>query len=221
MKYLNQLDYPHMLYKTGRKLDYDYYLANKERLDQTDFHARFEFKPGMEPMASNATVARAGCGLCCAVMAADRLSPESDFSLVDALELSYACGADYGIGTEYDKYAPAYAEKMGYDWKGTNDLTEVDSWLRNGGVAVAKVGGDRKDGHIGLFTHGWHYIILIWKREDGKYAILDPSQTPTKYDEEGRKGLVEVDGKLIYAAPELLAEETKLFDPGFYLFKRK
>ena len=41
--------------------------------------------------------------------------------------------------------------------------------LAGGGVAVAKAGGDRKDGHIGVFTHGWHYILVIYKRTDGKY----------------------------------------------------
>ncbi len=221
MKYYNQLDYPYILYKTGAKLDYDYYLANKERIDASKFSGRFKFEPGMAPLAHDATMAQAGCGLCCAVMVADRLTPDADFSLIDALNLSYECGGNTGIGTEYGPYAPAFAEKMGYEWKGTADLAEVDHWLQTGGVAVAKAGGDRNDGHIGVFTHGWHYILVLWKREDGRYAILDPSQTPTKYDEEGRQGLVEVDGHVLYAPAEVLAEETKLFDPPYYLFRRK
>jgi hypothetical protein len=226
MKYVNQLDYPHLLYKTGLKLDYDYYLANKERIDASNF-GPLKFEPGMKPLANpQTTVAPAGCGLCCAVMAADQLTPNSTFTLEDALDLSYASHANEGIGTEYDPFAPAFAEKMGYEFKGTNSLEELDAWLATGGVAVAKAGGDRKDGHIGVFTHGWHYILVFAKRTDGKYAILDPSQTPTKYDEPGRKELQEsgdliVDGNILYATGKILAEEVKLFDPGFYMFRRK
>ncbi len=222
MKYVNQLDYPHLMYKTGLKCDYNYYLANKERIDASDFHG-FEFTPDMKPRgeAAVANVARAGCGLCCAVMAADRLTPNSDFTLEDALDLSYAVHANEGIGTEYDPFAPAFAEKMGYEYKGTNDLKELDEWLATGGVAVTKVGGDMKDGHIGVFTHGWHYIITIGKRADGRYIIMDPSQTPEKYNEKGREGKVEVDGNLLYCTGDVLKEEIKIFDPGFYMFRRK
>ncbi len=221
MKYRNQLNYPHMLYKTGLKLDYDYYLANKERIDASNF-GPLKFEPGMKPLTNpQTTVAQAGCGLCCAVMVADHLDPESKFDIEDALELSYEAHANEGIGTEYDPYAKTFAEKMNYDWKGTNSLEEVDEWLATGGAVVAKVGGDRKDGHIGIFTHGWHYIFVAYKRPDGRYAILDPSQTPTKYDEKGREGVVEVDGNILYATGEVLQEETKLFDPGFYMFRRK
>ena len=221
MKYVNQLDYPHLLYKTGLKLDYDYYLANKERIDASNF-GPLKFEPGMKPLANpQTTVKQAGCGLCCAVMVVDRLDTDKEFTLEDALELSYESHANDGIGTEYDPFAPAFAEKMNYDWKGTNDLDELDAWLASGGVAVAKAGGDRKDGHIGIFTHGWHYILVIYKRADGKYAILDPSQTPTKYDEPGREGVVEVQGNIIFASGETLKEETKLFDPGFYMFRKK
>ncbi len=221
MKYLNQLNYPHMMYKTGQNIGYDYYLANKDRIDASKMGA-LNFTEGMEPMnMPPANIAQAGCGLCCAVMVADQLIPNSQFTLEDAIDLSYAVKGNEGFGTEYEPFAPAFAEKMNLNWKGTNDLEELDQCLASGGVAVAKVGGDRKDGHIGIFTHGWHYILVIYKRADGKYAILDPSQTPTKYDEEGRKGLIEVDGNILYSPADILKEEIKLFDPGFYMFWRK
>lgn len=223
MKYLNQLDYPDMIYNTGVKIDYDYYLANKERIDASKGFSAIKWEPGMKAGFGGgpANIAQAGCGLCCAVMVADQLTPNSDFTLEDALQLSYDSGANYGAGTEYEPYAPAFAEKMGYTWEGTNCLDDVDKALHTGGAVVAKVGGDRTDGHIGFFTHGWHYILVLCKRADGKYGILDPSQTPTKYDEEGRKGIAEIDGKIIYVPGEILLEEVKLFDPGFYLFFRK
>ena len=223
MKYLNQLDYPHYMYKSTKKLDYDFYLAYKRAADASNF-GDIKVSPDMEPITLGSgvsNVAISGCGLCCAVMAADRLTPNTSFSLEDALDVSYESGGAGPVGTDYRFFAPAFAERMNYEWKGTASFEELDDWLAKGGVAVAEVAGDRKDGHIGVFTHGWHFILLLSKREDGKYAILDPSQTPTKYEEEGRKGLVEVDGNIIYASEDVLKEEVKLFDTPLYLFRRK
>ncbi|MBR2670300.1 MAG: hypothetical protein IKE36_10965 [Solobacterium sp.] len=220
MKFVNQLDYPHLMYKIGSKRDYDYYLANKERIDACKFD-HINFQPGMKPVESIATVERAGCGLCCAVMVADRLTPNSKFTLEDAIELSYASHANEGIGTEFDPFAPAFAEKMNYEYKGSNDLDELDQWLAAGGAAVVKVAGDRRDGHIGVFSNGWHYITALYKRPDGRYALLDPYLYDGKYDEDGKQGLVEVDGVLLYTNAEVLLEESKLFDPRFYMFRLK
>ncbi len=224
MKYVNQLEHPHLMYKAGKPLDYDFYLRYKKAADAAKFMSNFKVTPDMKPITLNngvSNVAVGGCGLCCAVMAADRLTPNSSFALEDALELAYASGGNGAAGTDYGPFAPAFAEKMNYDWKGTASFDDVDEWLATGGVAVVEVAGDRQDGHIGVFTHGWHFMLLLYKRADGKYAILDPSQTPTKYDEEGRKGLVEVDGNIIYASKEVLWEEAKDFDVPFYLFRRK
>lgn len=224
MKYVNQLEHPHLMYKAGKPLDYDFYLRFKKAADASKFMANLKITPDMEPVKLGtgvSNVAAGGCGLCCAVMTADRLTPNSTFTLEDALDLAYASGGNAAAGTDYGPFAPAFAEKMNYDWKGTNDFDELDEWLATGGVAVCEVDGDRNDGHIGVFTHGWHFMLVLYKRADGRYAILDPSLTPTKYDEEGRKGLVEVDGKMIYASREVLGEAVKLFDPGFYLFRRK
>ncbi len=220
MKYVNQLDYPHLMYKIGANRNYDYYLANKERIDACKF-SHINFRPGMVSKANISTVENAGCGLCCAVMVADRLTPDSSFTLEDALDISYESHANEGIGTEYDPFAPAFAAKMNYVLKCSNDLEELDQWLATGGAAVVKVAGDRVDGHIGVFSNGWHYITALYKRYDGRYALLDPYLYPGKYDEEGRQGLVEVDGNLIYTPAEVFLEESKLFDPRFYMFRNK
>ena len=226
MKFVNQLDYPHLMYKRIQMTP-EFFEKNK---------ALFENLKGMQGAAAQekpapgtplppGNVEKGGCGLCCAVMAADQLTPNSQFSLEDALDISYEAKANFG-GTDYDLFGPAFAEKMGYAFASTNSLADVDEVLKTGGVAVASVAGDRVDGHVGVFTHGWHYILVFAKREDGKYAILDPSQTPTKYDEPGRKELVEagkliVDGNILYVDGDILAEEVKLLNPGFFLFCRK
>ncbi len=182
MKYVNQLDYPYVVYQTNTD-------------DPTDLRR------------SHGTFAMSGCGLASAVMVADRLLEGCGFGVFDAVALSYESGANHAIGTDYAVYAPAFAEKLGLEFRETNDTDEVRNCLRTGGAVVALSTGDRPDGHVGLFTHGAHFITLIYELRDGRVAILDPSLKAGKYDEEGRKDRAQVDGHLVYAALEDVRED--------------
>ena len=102
MKYVNQLDYPHLLYVT-----------------KTDMEGRARER------GKTSTVKTSGCGLCSAVMVADRLLPNCEFSLEDALDLSYAVKANHKRGTDYNRFAPAFAEKMGLKWEASKDLEDL------------------------------------------------------------------------------------------------
>ena len=126
MKYLNQRDYPHWLYITRTDMESE----DKERGKST-------------------TVFTSACGLCAAVMVADRLLPFYDFDLSAAIDLSYAVKANYRVGTCYHRFAPAFAEKLGLKLKTTQDIEDVRCCLRTGGAAVALVGGNR-EGAVGL-----------------------------------------------------------------------
>ena len=197
MKYFNQHRYPYMIYKCNT--------------DDPECEA-----------AHNSTFYMTACGLCAAAMVADRLLIDPNFELVEALNLSYETGANHDWGTDYKLYAPAFAEKMGLDLKMTSDIEDVKKCLQNGGCVVAHSGGDRpEDGYTGVFTHGGHYIVVISVREDGKFCVLDPSQEPDKFDEEGRKGKVEVDGHFCYCDGQVLVEDCSNRTPSFYCFKRK
>ena len=112
MQYLNQHRYPYMLYKC----DTDH--PDNERLHNSTFYMT-------------------ACGLCCAVMVADRLLIDPKFDLVDALQLSYDCGANHAPGTDYKLYAPALCEKLGLRYEGTNDMAVVKRCLETGGCVVA------------------------------------------------------------------------------------
>ena len=80
--------------------------------------------------------------------------------------------------------------------------------------------GDR-DGHVGLFTHGGHYVTAINEEADGRIAILDPSYYVGKYEEEGREGKVEVVNDIIaLCAPEIIEEETAPKALPYWLFWR-
>ena len=98
MKYINQLNFPDIPYVTRTDLEG----AEREK-------------------GLNTTIRSSGCGLCAAIMVADRLLVDYTFDLTDAIELSYAVKANYKKGTCYKRFAPAFAEKMGLQWEATND----------------------------------------------------------------------------------------------------
>lgn len=198
MKYINQLDYPDRLYTTRFKLEGEEYEKGKFT-----------------------TVRTSGCGLCAAIMVADRLLPNNIFDLQAALRLAYDTEANHGIGTDYKIYAPAFAEKLGLSLEVTDDTERLRACLRTGGAAVIHVRGDR-DGYVGVFTHTAHYITAINEEPDGRIAILDPSYKPGKFDEEGRIGKVEVkENELLVCEMQVLAEDAAFHERSFYLFQRK
>ena len=196
MKYINQREYPHHLYVTR---------ANPE-------------DPGHE-RGKTTTIRASGCGLCSAIMVADRLLPAYDFDLYDAINLSYEVKANLARGTNR-VFFPAFAEKLGLRLENTDDPQALLSCLRTGGAAVVLVGGDR-EGQVGLFTHGGHYMAVISQEPDGRLAILDPSYYEGKYEEEGRQGKVEVrNGVIALCDVATLDAEAQLKEKPYFLFWR-
>ena len=198
MKYINQLDYPHWLYVT--------------RTDMETAEAREKGK--------TTTISKSGCGLCSAIMVADRLLPNCNVGLKEMIDLSYVNHANHKIGTDFQIFAPAFAQKMGFKLEMTNDLERLRFCLRTGGAAVIHTSGDCED-YIGVFSKGGHYIAAIGEEPDGRIAILDPSYKEGKYEIEGRLGKVEVKKQVVALCDgQVLINEIAKRDPGFYLFWR-
>lgn len=198
MKYINQLQYPKIPYITRTSMEG----AQWEKGQKT-------------------TIKSSGCGLCASIMVADRLLPNCEFGLEDAIALSYSAGANCLPGTYWKIYVPAFAEKMGLAYQYTNDPEELLDCLRTGGAALCVVNGD-EDGRVGLFTHGKHYIALIGQEPDGRVAILDPSYKEGKFEEPGRQGKVEMtNGVIALCSIQVLMEETEGREQRFFLFRRK
>ena len=154
-------------------------------------------------------------------MAADRLLPHYEFELEDAIALAYETNANHRIGTDYKRFAPAFAEKLGLRWEATKDINKLRQCLRTGGVCVVLVDGDR-EGKIGLFTHVGHYMTIINEEPDGRFAILDPGHSETKYDIPERQGKVEIrNGCITLSTPELLEDATANRETPYHLFWRK
>ena len=198
MKYINQKEYPDWLYVTKTEMESE----EKEKGRTT-------------------TIYSSGCGLCSAIMVADRLVPNCGFDLKAALRMSYDTNANHLKGTDYKRFAPAFAEKFGLDMEMSNDPERLRYCLRTGGAAVVHVKGDR-DGHVGVFSHIGHYIVAISEERDGRIAVLDPAYMVGRYDEEGRKGLVELKcGLVALCDMQVLVDDSAPADPSFYLFWRK
>lgn len=197
MKYINQLDYPDWLYITRTKQE----------------GAAFE-------KGKTTTIRSSGCGLCSAIMVADRLLPNCEFDLKEALRIAYRTEANYAAGTSYKLFAPAFAEQFGLEYEMTSDPERLRYCLRTGGAAVAHVGGDR-EGHIGVFSHGGHYVAVIGEERDGRLAVLDPSYKENKYEEEGRVGKVELkNGVIALCDIQVLVDDCANRSPSFWLFWR-
>ena len=167
------------------------------------------------------TIKSSGCGLCATIMALDRLLVNYEFTLEDAIKLSYETKANYGAGTSLKRYAPAFAQRFNLRYENTDDFERVLDCLRTGGAVVVLVGGDR-EGRVGVFSHIQHYITIIGIEEDGRLAILDPAYEEGRYMEEGRVGKVEVkNGVIAIADINVIKEDCVNLSMPYYLFWRK
>ena len=71
------------------------------------------------------TIRSSGCGICSAVMMAHRLIPNCTFDLKAAIDLAYETHANFEVGTNYEIYAPALAEKLGLRLEMTTSLVTI------------------------------------------------------------------------------------------------
>lgn len=192
MYYINQLDYPH--------IPYEHNVDN-----------------GGVPEGKN-NAAAAACGPCSLCMIVENMT-FGHIELTDCLKLSAEVGANREMGTNMKILGPVVAEKYGLTYDTTDEVDVLTAHLKNGGMAIANVGGDR-EGYTGLFSHGGHYIVVV--STDGKdVCILDPSYKEGKYEEEGRQGKTQVQKPFVYCSLDVLKKDCDNRSPGFYLFARK
>ena len=110
------------------------------------------------------------------------------------------------------------AERFDLDLVMTEDPEMLRAHLLRGGMAVANATGDRpEDGYIGVFSHGGHYVAVVGIDEDQEHiTVLDPSQVPDKYQEEGRAGKVIENGFCLHTTMAVLAEDCKYREMEYY-----
>ena len=194
MKYLNQLQYKHIPYRTRVSMD-------------------------VEEAKKNTTLSSSGCGLCSVCMMIELLTDKT-LELEDAIQISYDCVANHSAGIDMEIYGPVVAEKFDLAYSNTSDLDEAIRHLQNGGKIVIHV-RIPEEGKLGLFTKSGHYLTLI--STDGKdFCILDPSYTPTKFHIPEREGKVnENSAPYLYCDVNTVHAEGRKDGPIYHLFSRK
>ena len=198
MRYVNQLEYPHVPYHTNGE------------------------HPELPPEQRNRTVKQSGCGLCAMIMVIEQLCLDKTVTVEEMVKISEENGAQPGVGTSLRILSPLIAEMFDLDYHGTNDLDEVVRHLQAGGVGIVYVGVPEGK-EIGLFTKGGHYMTLL--STDGKdFCILDPAYSPEKFELPERKGRVDTShAPFLYCDIETLHSEITP-DPvasKYHLFARK
>lgn len=183
------------------------YIPYPQRMDEPD-----------NPRGKNGTVRSGGCGLCSACMVVDQLTTEV-FPVREATQLSMAVGGNHSSGTDMEIFGPVVAEKFNLDFSTSRDINEAIEAVRDGGRVIALVGKTEPQ-HKGIFTQGGHYIVVIAATKD-EVCILDPNWTAKNFKKWEKEGLVRMEGTLVYTTPEILHNEVKTTDPGYYIFRRK
>ena len=194
MKYLNQLEYRHIPYRTKVKM------------------------PNMTEDKILVNVASAGCGLCCACMMVELLTDKS-LSIEECVKISEGCFANYTIGTDMAILGPVLAQKFDLHYEPSLDPAEAVAHLQKGGQVIAVVGGPEGE-PIGLFTKRGHFICLV--ATDGEnFCILDPSYTPDKFDIPERAGKVDTSrAPYLYCPVDVVHAQTKATGIKYHLFSR-
>lgn len=165
------------------------------------------------------SVASSGCGLCSAIMVVENLT-EHRVTPAEMVALADSVHAHDETGTEITLLAPAVCAAYGLACEYTCDHGKMQQFLQNGeGMAIANSGGDRP-GWTGVFTHGGHFITLV-SAKGREICVMDPSMKPGKYEEEGRRGKVRVEGNLAFVDIAVLAKDCDNRYPSYCLFRKK
>ena len=176
----------------------------------------YEHVPYTNADRPTATIASSGCGVCSACMVVENLLGVS-FPVEECARFAQACGARDGYGTDMEILGKALTEKFPLRQENTDSKERALEFLHNHeGMIIANPGGDR-EGHIGLFTKGGHYIVLAEACRN-TVRILDPSLSPTKFDCEGRRGEVFVNGTDVYCDMDAVMDDCENRSPKFYMF---
>ena len=190
---------------------------------ESHFYCQLDFENVAYPSPKNGfgNLANNGCGPCSISMVAENMLGIS-FPPEQAAELALQCGARADVGTDLYKLSRAFAEKFGLGLIETEDAAEALAFLNEGrGMVIANTQGDRpKDGYIGVFSDGGHYILLteaLSGADAGKVRVLDPMYRPGRFDKPGRAGKVRMEGRTAVADFSVVASDC--VRRPFFLFE--
>lgn len=165
----------------------------------------------------NATIKSGGCGVVCAAMIVSNMTSVK-LTPPEAAQLAIDGGARVSGGTDMHKMSKIICNKYGLRYSTSSKETDLQAHLKSGGMAIANVGGDRR-GWTGVFSDSGHYIVVAsYNTSTKKVTVLDPGYYSGKFNKEGRKGKVTVDGNYCYTTLDVLNYDTYNRTPNYYLY---
>ena len=164
-----------------------------------------------------ATVKSGGCGAVCAAMIVENLLGEA-FPPERAANFAIVCGARVPGGTNMRTLSTALCKTFPMKCETTNDIDKLVACVKNGGIAVANVGGERS-GYKGVFSNGGHYVV-VFDISGSRLRIADPLLYNGKFDKPHRNA-VTVSGKEAKAAPNVLDKDCDNRNPRYYLYTKE
>ena len=171
--------------------------------------------PGYE----QATLKSAGCGPCCAAMMAEQLTgaihgPE------EMAALARSVGARVSGGTDLRRLGSALCVRLGLRMETGSSKELLLDCLKKGGVAICNISGDR-EGYTGLFSSGGHYVCAVGLSPEGLVRVWDPDRYSGKYERDGRRGRVQLDGNDVLVPAGGLLTDCAEREPAVYCFHKQ
>jgi hypothetical protein len=174
--------------------------------------------PYPSPSNKSATIKSGGCGPTCISMIVETLTDQA-FPPPMAAKFAIDHNARTSGGTIMRILGKAACNAFGLEMTTTNDINLLTKHIRNGGLAVANVGGDRP-GWIGVFSDSGHYVV-VGDILNKTISVYDPALYSGKFNKVGRKGKVGIIGHECKCDISVLAKDTENRNPRYYLFKKK
>ena len=181
----------------------------------------YEHVPYLSPMgAGNGNISNNGCGVCSASMVIENMLGVS-FPPEVAAKLAKMCGAREVYGTDLYAFSPVLAAQFNLKMTETESVEEALRFLQEKrGMVIANVRGDRPDdGYIGVFSDSGHYVVIA-EAEGTTVKVWDPMYKlgSDRFEKEGRKAKVRLDGTDAYADMSVFHEDCK--ERPFFLFEK-
>lgn len=182
------------------------------------YYNQYNYKSVPYPSQSrpSATIATSGCGVCCMSMVVEALTGKTVTPQTMA-KYSIKVGARLNSGTDMHTLGKAASDKWGLTMTTSSDIADVLAAVRQGGVVIANVGGDRGS-YKGLFSNGGHYVVVAGITS-GRLVVHDPGQYDGKYSTSSRTGRVQVVGHDIRVLPAHLDADCSNREPRYYIFE--
>jgi hypothetical protein len=166
-----------------------------------------------KPDGTKATIKSGGCGVCSACIVVNTLLQKEKYNVEQMAKFSITNKARTNDGTDEIVLLNALCSKIdGLKYKTTNDIKELTTHLKNGGMAICNQGNK-----YNIFSTSGHYVVA-YGLEDGNIKVADPSNTATKYDKYDRpKRIVKKTAYGCVVKPSEMKKATADRYPSYYL----